>query len=327
VAHSAPAFRLSGERRDGDARGLAGRLLRIALAVLHAPAYQADHCSALSADWAHLPMPRDTALFDRLAEAGELVARLLDANSDARDQVFSVMGEERAAHLARFRKTDGGPIGPEDLKVTVNYWGGAKGRWVPRPFTSEEDALPAWGERTGELYIADDVFFANVPESVWQYELGGYPVMKKWLGYARLTAVTTSRSPPTNAAGFDQSYSALPLCSPSVNASMSCTPPLPKAPLRRPNSASSGRPAPPVPKSNLAWMRKNDGTLQRTKEQTERDGKAVAGGWFDAELGEQDVELQLRDRERRRQDLKAHHALFEGLEQFDADNIGVALAA
>jgi hypothetical protein len=175
-------FGLSGERRDGDARALAGRLLRAALAVLHAPAYQADHRSALSADWAHLPVPKDTVLFDRLAAGGELVAQLLDANSDARDQVFAVMGEERAAHLAQLRKGDGSPIRPEDLKVTVNYWGGAKGRWVPRPFTSEEDALPAWGERTGDLCIADGVFFANVPESVWRYELGGYPVLKKWLG-------------------------------------------------------------------------------------------------------------------------------------------------
>jgi hypothetical protein len=43
--------------------------------------------------------------------------------------------------------------------------------------------LAAWGERTGDLYIGDTVFFANVPEKVWTYQLGGYPVLKKWLGY------------------------------------------------------------------------------------------------------------------------------------------------
>lgn len=176
-------FGLTGDRRDDDARALAGRLLRVVLAVLHAPAYQSDHRSALSADWAHLPVPKDSALLDRLAEVGEGVARLLDATSDSRDQVFAVLGEERAAHLAQLRKADGSPIRPADLKVTVNYWGGAKGRWVPRPFSSEEDALPSWGERTGDLYIAGDVFFANVPEAVWRYELGGYPVLKKWLAY------------------------------------------------------------------------------------------------------------------------------------------------
>lgn len=28
-----------------------------------------------------------------------------------------------------------------------------------------------------------DVYFANVPKAVWGYEIGGYPVLKKWLGY------------------------------------------------------------------------------------------------------------------------------------------------
>lgn len=27
------------------------------------------------------------------------------------------------------------------------------------------------------------MYFANVPQNVWRYELGGYPVLKKWLGY------------------------------------------------------------------------------------------------------------------------------------------------
>ena len=33
------------------------------------------------------------------------------------------------------------------------------------------------------MYISEEVFFANVPELVWRYQLGGYPVLKKWLGY------------------------------------------------------------------------------------------------------------------------------------------------
>jgi hypothetical protein len=33
--------------------------------------------------------------------------------------------------------------------------------------------VPAWGERTGDLYLNDDAFFANVPEMVWTYQLGG----------------------------------------------------------------------------------------------------------------------------------------------------------
>lgn len=29
----------------------------------------------------------------------------------------------------------------------------------------------------------DEAYFAHVPETVWLYQLGGYPVLKKWLGY------------------------------------------------------------------------------------------------------------------------------------------------
>ncbi|MEQ9638869.1 MAG: type ISP restriction/modification enzyme [Alphaproteobacteria bacterium] len=133
---------LSGERRDDDALRLAGRLLRVALALLHAPAYQADHKSALAADWAHLPVPNDVELFGRVAEAGDLVARLLDAHVDARDLIIEVLGEERAALLAQLTREGGGAIQPQDLLVSVNYWGGAKGRWRRRPFTAEEEALP-----------------------------------------------------------------------------------------------------------------------------------------------------------------------------------------
>ncbi len=114
---------------------------------------------------------------------GEQVARLLDAHQDAAEIITALLGEERAAALAQIHRTEGKPIRPEDLEVTVNYWGGARGRWGARPFLSDEEPLPAWGEQTGDLYIGDEVFFANVPEAVWRYELGGYPVLKKWLGY------------------------------------------------------------------------------------------------------------------------------------------------
>jgi Type ISP C-terminal specificity domain len=38
-----------------------------------------------------------------------------------------------------------------------------------------------WVQR--DLFINDTVYFRHVPERVWRYELGGYPVIKKWLGY------------------------------------------------------------------------------------------------------------------------------------------------
>ena len=150
---------------------------------MHAPAYQDEHKSALSADWAHLPIPKDINLFDRLVEKGEQVTRLLDANRDASDIVEGVLGNHRAAALGPLRRIDDKNLQPSDLKITVSYWGGSSGRWKPRKYTADESPLDSWGERTGDLYINDAAFFANVPESVWTYQLGGYPTLKKWLGY------------------------------------------------------------------------------------------------------------------------------------------------
>ena len=175
--------------RDSDiARTFVGKLFRIGFAVLHAPAYQAEHKSALSADWAHLPIPRDRELFELLVAKGEQVARLLDANRDAREVIEAVLGRECAARIGPLKRTDGGNLRPDDLNISITYWGGGKGRWKPRPFAVEDAPIDAWGadvwgERTGDLYINDDAFFAHVPEAVWTYQLGGYPVLKKWLGY------------------------------------------------------------------------------------------------------------------------------------------------
>jgi len=180
-------FGLKGERRDDDARKLVSNLFCVTFATLYAPSYQAEHKSALAADWAHLAIPKDADLFHRLVLAGEQVKRLLDADLDASETIRAVVGEDRARALGPLKVADGKQVTPDDLSVTVTYWGGGKGRWKPRPYLANE--LPAidyafnWGERTGDLYLNDEAYFANVPERVWTYQLGGYPVLKKWLGY------------------------------------------------------------------------------------------------------------------------------------------------
>src|SRR5258708_35651440 len=89
--------------------------------------------------------------------------------------------------LGQSHRADGQPISANDLKVTVTYWGGGKGRGTARPY--QEAELPAdewasaWGDHTLDLFLNDQAYFAHVPESVWTYQRGGYPVLKKWLGY------------------------------------------------------------------------------------------------------------------------------------------------
>ncbi len=67
--------------------------------------------------------------------------------------------------------------------ISRTFFGAAKGGWLSRTATQSEAMYSEWGEQTGDLFINDAVFFRHVPEQVWRYEIGGYPVIKKWLGY------------------------------------------------------------------------------------------------------------------------------------------------
>lgn len=46
-----------------------------------------------------------------------------------------------------------------------------------------EDVLTLWGGSTIDIYLNNETFWANVPEAVWEYTIGGYQVLKKWLSY------------------------------------------------------------------------------------------------------------------------------------------------
>ena len=63
-----------------------------------------------------------------------------------------------------------------------------QGRAVERAFTPEERAvmgelLPALGETTFDIWLNAKAYWRNVPAAVWNYKLGGYQVLKKWLSY------------------------------------------------------------------------------------------------------------------------------------------------
>ena len=165
-----------------EARGFVRRLFRVCLAVCHAPQYEEEHRESLAQDWAHVPVPRDAAVFDLLAEAGGLVAALLNPLSEPRAAIRGALGDY-APRLAVLTAADWAAVREDDLVVTVSHFGAARGGWRPRQLEEAETPPAGIGQTTGDLYINDRVYFRNVPEDVWRYELGGYPVLKKWLGY------------------------------------------------------------------------------------------------------------------------------------------------
>ena len=62
------------------------------------------------------------------------------------------------------------------------------GRAAERAFMGAERAalgvaVDILGETTSDIHLNDQAYWRNVPANVWEYRLGGYQVLKKWLSY------------------------------------------------------------------------------------------------------------------------------------------------
>jgi hypothetical protein len=176
------AYGLKGDLAGSDAEKLMRRLFALALAVGHAPRFESDHAESLAQDWLHFPVPKDKAVLKECATLGERVGALLDPAADVTDLLTKLLGGRRQ-HLGVIATKAVDVVRDSELIVTVTYYGAAPGKWVPRLPTEEEGTHEAWGAETGDLWLNDSVYLKNVPERVWRHELGGYPVVKKWLGY------------------------------------------------------------------------------------------------------------------------------------------------
>ena len=173
------------------------------LAVLHDPAYREANAGALRMEWPRIPIlgwpdGDEVGAADELAESaarGRGFAALLDSDTPVPGVTSGALRPEIAV-IAVPSTTDGGNMDGGDFDVTAG-WGHfgsgqavmpGQGRVVERSYTSEErevvgDTVPTLGDKTFDVYLNGRAYWRNVPASVWNYKLGGYQVLKKWLSY------------------------------------------------------------------------------------------------------------------------------------------------
>jgi hypothetical protein len=156
-----------------------------ALAVLHAPAYRKENAGALRQDWPRVPLPAGVEALRASASLGEQVAALLDPETPVPGVTA---GDLRPAmkDVAVLRTTGG----PPDFAVTASWGYLGTGNAV----------MPAGGKvvTTGgshDIYLNDSTYWRNVPEAVWEYTLGGYQVLKKWLSYRDMRVLARPLKP------------------------------------------------------------------------------------------------------------------------------------
>lgn len=87
----------------------------------------------------------------------------------------------------------------------------AKGRMQKRPFDKDEmraieaeaaargmaaeEAMRLLGNGTCDVYLNDAAYWRNVPLNVWEYPIGGYQVIKKWLSYREFDLLGRALTP------------------------------------------------------------------------------------------------------------------------------------
>ena len=178
-------------------------LFHHALAVLHDPAYREANAGALRMEWPRIPLPGwpdgdapDAA--DELrasAACGRELAALLDPETPVPGVTAGTPRPELAA-IAVPSTADGRNMSGDDFALTAG-WGHfgtgdavmpGQGRAVERDYTAAErealgDTIAVLGNSTVDVHLNDNARWSNVPAAVWNYKLGGYQVLKKWLSY------------------------------------------------------------------------------------------------------------------------------------------------
>ena len=169
------------------------------------------------------PGQREGAFVDRAAQTlsqsaarGRELARLLDPETPVPGVTMGPLRPE-IGRIAVPSTIDGGNMFGADFELTAG-WGHfgsgqavmpGQGRVVQRPYTSDEcqslnTSQGALGETTCDVHLNDRAYWRNVPAGVWDYKLGGYQVLKKWLSY-RERAVLGRPLTPDEVAHFANS--------------------------------------------------------------------------------------------------------------------------
>jgi len=175
-------WKLKGDLRGKDSKRLCRDLFRYCSAITHSSQFETDHKDSLAQGWPRIPISRDRGQFEEIVKLGEKVSCLLNPLGDAASILKAALGKD-AKTLGVVGRVGGGSVAESDLVVEYSYYGAATGKWDQRTIKEMEAQRPEWGDVTGDLYLNDSIFLSNVPAEIWRYELGGYPVLKKWLGY------------------------------------------------------------------------------------------------------------------------------------------------
>ena len=192
------------------------------LAILHAPKYRAENAGALRQDWPRIPLPgwavvgrvtdpaqvnvdaASVRISEKLLEVASTKAAASETPTTAARKLLensAALGRQVAALLDTETPVAGVTAGKirEDLKSVAVF--SRLGGKAANPAAGDLDLTAGWGHAGQggvtmpgkgktvvqgdalDIYLNDATCWRNVPRAVWDYTIGGYQVIKKWLSY------------------------------------------------------------------------------------------------------------------------------------------------
>ncbi|NBD36595.1 MAG: DUF559 domain-containing protein [Chloroflexi bacterium] len=159
---------------DGEEEGDGGRrrgsfspedLLAYIYAIFHSPTYRERYAEFLKIDFPRVPITSDAELFWQLVALGQ---ELIDLH----------LLDPQAPPLQKLgREPGGGASYPVSGSDRVKRRGGFP-KFIPAGQSRTKTSDVAEQNR---VYINLEQYFAGVPAEVWEFEVGGYQVLHKWL--------------------------------------------------------------------------------------------------------------------------------------------------
>jgi hypothetical protein len=189
------------------------------LAIGFSKRYMSENSDGIRQDWPRIPLPISKTALVASSDLGKIVAKLTDTEKSIKGVTTGTIREEVKA-VGNITRLGGGTLDPNsgDLEVK-NGWGHVsktgimpgKGKTVERDYTetektaiqkgtdalglTNEEALVLLGEKTVDVYLNEKAYWSNIPLRVWEYTIGGYQVIKKWLSYREYSVLGRDLTP------------------------------------------------------------------------------------------------------------------------------------
>ena len=187
-----------GIKKPDDDADTAALIWMHALAIGYSPAYLAENADGVRQDWPRIPLPHSKAALIASAELGEQVAALLDTETPVQGVTAGKVRSELVKIAVVTRLTR------ETLNLSLTAgWGHAgkegvtmpgKGKLATKILEAGPDYKLPWFE-FHDVYLNESACWKDIPASVWDYTIGGYQVIKKWLSYREFDLLDRALTP------------------------------------------------------------------------------------------------------------------------------------